>query len=111
MADALQVIAQKGPLPITVPAQIENDSPTLILLSASAWTQTANVMIEVELLVDGVVVAWAGLFSNPATQHMALVSVPVPYSFTIGAHTFTLQAANPQTVSDSNDLYYVTLLY
>lgn len=111
MADALQVISQKGPLPITQTVQIENDGPTVILLSASAWTQTENSMIGVELLVDGVEVAWATLFSNPTTQHMALVSPAVPYTFTIGEHTFTLQATTPETVSDSNDTYYVTLLY
>jgi len=39
MADAVQVIGQKGPLPITTTFQVENDGPTLILLTASAWTQ------------------------------------------------------------------------
>jgi hypothetical protein len=111
MADAVQVISQEGPLPITTTFQVENDGPTLILLSCSAWTQAANVMIEVDLLIDGVEVAWAELFANVPTQHMALVSVPKPYTFTIGEHTFTLQAANPQTVTDQNDTFYVTLLY
>ena len=111
MADAIQVVGQKGPLPITTTFQVENDGPTLILLAASAWTQTENVNIGVDLLVDGVAVAWAALFCNPTNQHMALVSVPMPYTFTIGEHTFTLQADNPETVSDSNDFYYVTLLY
>jgi hypothetical protein len=110
MADAIQVIDQKGPLPITTPFQVENDGPTLILLSCSAWTQTENVMIEVDLLVDGEAVAWAGLFGNATNQHMALVAVPMPYTFSIGEHTFTLQAG-PDTVSDHNDFYYVTLLY
>jgi hypothetical protein len=111
MADAIQVIGQKGPLPITTTFQVENDGPTLILLACSAWTQTGNVMIEVDLLVDGEAVAWAGLFCNPTGQHMALVSVPMPYTFSIGEHTFTLQAGNAETVSDINDFYYVTLLY
>ena len=111
MADAIQVIGQNGPLPITTTFQVENDSPTLILLSCSAWTQTGDVMIEVDLLVDGVAVAWAALFCNASNQHMALVSVPMPYTFSIGEHTFTLQAGNSETVSDFNDFYYVTLLY
>lgn len=111
MADAIQIIGQKGPLPITTTFQVENDSPTLILLSCSAWSQTPNVMIEVDLLVDGVAVAWAALFCNAPDQHMALVSVPMPYTFSIGEHTFTLQAGNPDTVSDFNDFNYLTLLY
>jgi hypothetical protein len=111
MADAIQVISQQGPLPITTTFQVENDGPTLILLACSAWTQTANVMIGVDLLIDGVEVASAGLYANATEQHMALVSAPMPYTFTIGEHTFTLQAANPQTVSDLNDFFYVTLLY
>ena len=111
MADAIQVIGQNGPLPITTTFQVENDDPTLILLSCSAWTQTADVMIEVDLLVDGEAVAKASLFCNPTAQHMTLVSAPTPYSFSIGEHTFTLQAGNANTVSDFNDFYYVTLLY
>jgi hypothetical protein len=111
MADAIQVIDQKGPLPITTTFQVENDGPTLILLAASAWTKTANVMIEVELLIDGTEIAWAGLFGNTPNQHMALVPVPMPCTLSIGEHTFTLQAGNPETVSDFNDAYYVTLLY
>lgn len=111
MADAIQVISQQGPLPITVTFQVENDGPTLILLSCSAWTQSANVMIEVDLLIDGAEAARASLFCNTPTQHMALVSAPNPYTFSIGEHTFTLQAANPETVGDFNDFYYVTLLY
>ncbi len=111
MADAIQVIGQKGPLPITTTFQVENDGPTLILLTCSAWTQTENNMLEVDLLVDGVAVAWAALFGNAPNQHMALVSVPMPYTFSIGEHTFTLQVGNPETVSDFNDFYYVTLLY
>jgi hypothetical protein len=111
MADAIQVIGQKGPLPITTTFQVENDGPTLILLAGSAWTQTENVTIGVDLLVDGEAVAWAALFCNPSNQHMALVSVPMPYTFTIGLHTFTLRPDSPETVSDHNDFYYVTLLY
>jgi hypothetical protein len=111
MADAIQVISSEGPLPITVTFQVENDGPTLILLSCSAWTQTANVMVEVDLLIDGAEVSWAELFCNTPNQHMALVSVPMPHTFSIGEHTFTLQAANAETVSDFNDTFYVTLLY
>ena len=111
MADAIQVIGQKGPLPITTTFQVENDGPTLILLSCSAWSQTSDVMIEVDLLVDGVAVTGAALFCNTPNQHMALVSVPMPSTFTIGEHTFTLQASNPDTVTDFNDFFYVTLLY
>lgn len=112
MADAVQVISGAGPLPITTTFQVENDGPTLILLACSAWTQqTGNVLIEVDLLIDGAEVASASLFCNPIDQHMALVSAPTPYTLTIGEHTFTLQAANPQTVSDQNDFYYVTLVY
>lgn len=111
MADAIQVIGQKGPLPITTTFQVENDGPTLILLSCSAWSQTPNVMIEVDLLVDGVAVAWAALFCNTPDQHMALVSVPMPNTFSIGEHTFTLQAGTPETVTDFNDFFYLTLLY
>jgi hypothetical protein len=67
--------------------------------------------IEVDLLVDGEAVAWAALFCNAPSQHMALVSVPMPYTLSIGEHTFTLQAGNSETVSDFNDFFYVTLLY
>ncbi|MRD49740.1 hypothetical protein [Caenimonas koreensis] len=111
MADALIAISQSGPLPITQVVNIQNDGPSLIMLSASAWSQTANTMIGVELVIDGAVVTSAMLFCNPTDQHMSLVSTPVPYTFSFGQHTITLQAATSTTVSDSNDFYGVTLLY
>jgi hypothetical protein len=111
MADAVVAISQKGPLPIKQTVMIENDGPSLIFLSASAWTQTPNSVIGVELLVDGTPVTSATLYCNPATQHMSLVSTPVPYTFSFGEHTLILQSTTPQTVTDSNDVYGVTLLY
>ena len=111
MADAFNVIGQKGPLPITTTFQVENDGTTLILLACSAWSQSSEVVLEVDLLIDGLAVAWGALYCNTPAQHMALVCVPMPYTMSIGEHTFTLQAGNPQTVTDFNDYFYLTLLY
>ena len=90
---------------ITTTFPVENDGPTLILLSCSAWSKTADVMLEVDLLVDGVGVTSAALYCNTPNQHMALVSVPMPYTFSIGEHAFTLQAGTSDTVSDFNDFF------
>src|SRR5688572_22535607 len=101
MADVQVIIGQAGPLPIKATADIESDGPAVLTLAGSVWTQTSNSMIGVSLLVDGEAAGSARIFSNGPTTHRAVVPVTIPYTFTIGSHSFTLEQMTPQTVSDS----------
>lgn len=113
MADAQVVINQKGPLPIAQTFQALSDGPALIMLSGSVWTQTPNTVLGINLSVDSVsaVAGTASIFANPTATHMAVVPIIIPYTFPQGEHKIYLTAANPETVSDFNDFYQVTILY
>ena len=111
MAQVQQVISQQGPLPIQVRADIETDAPTVITIAGSVWSPTANSMIGVTLYVDSAEVAEAQIFSNQSNEHRAFVPLIFPYTFSIGQHEFTLEPSTPQTTSDANDFFYVTVQY
>jgi hypothetical protein len=114
VAELQQVVAQQGPLPIKVQAQIETDAPTVVTLAGSVWTATTNTMIGVSLAIDGNVVAKAQIYSNGPTTHRTVIPVSIPYTFPWTQdqeHVFTLEPLTPQTTSDFNDFFYVTVQY
>ena len=111
MAEVQQIIAQAGPLPLQVTANIETDGPTVVTLSGSVWTPNANSMIGIRLEIDEDATIAAQIFSNQSNEHRAVVPVVVPYTFTIGQHVFTLAPLTSQTTSDANDYYCVTVQY
>jgi hypothetical protein len=113
VADVQAIISQAGPLPIKTTAEIMSDGPAVLTLAGSVWTPTANRMIGFTLLVDGEPTnISAEIFSNgPSTHRAAVVPVVVPYTFTIGPHTFALEPATSDTTSDSNDRFYLTVQY
>ncbi|HYN85740.1 MAG TPA: hypothetical protein VER32_10820 [Pyrinomonadaceae bacterium] len=111
MANVLTIFDQVGPLPLNATLDVRSDGPALLMISGSVWTETQNSNIGITLLIDGKAVAGAGIFCNPTTQHVAVVTAYVPVQLTFGSHTFTLQASSTSTVSDFNDTYNVCLLY
>jgi hypothetical protein len=109
---AIQVIVQQaGPLPIKVTFQALGDLPTYMEVNGSVWSQSANVVIGIEVNLDGQNVGQAKLFSNGTATHRAVVPTYIPIKLTHGSHTITLSAATPQTVSDYNDFYTVVIHY
>jgi hypothetical protein len=111
VAELQEIIAQNGPLPIKVTADIETDGPTVVTVAGSVWTTTPNSTIGVGLLIDGNLMVKAQIFSNGANEHRAVVPVSISYTFTIGQHTFTLEPLTGQTTSDANDVFWVTVQY
>ena len=112
MADAQVLISQAGPLPIEATAQIQSDAESVLTLSGSVWSGTANRMIGFTLFIDGEPTnISAEIFSNGASEHRAVVPVTIPYTFDIGQHTFGLQPATSDTTSDGNDRFYLTVQY
>ena len=115
MAEIQQVIAQYGPLPIEVTADIETDGPTVVTVAGSVWTTTKDSMIGVTLMIDGNPVAKVPIFSNGPSTHRAVVPVSFPYTFTStvqpNQHTFVLEEMTPQTTSDYNDYFTVYVQY
>jgi hypothetical protein len=111
MADVQLIVDQAGPLPIKATADIESDGPAVLTLAGSVWSQTSNTMIGVSLLVDDEPAGSARIFSNGPSTHRAVVPVTIPYTFTIGSHTFTLEPMTTQTISDGNDFFTLGVQY
>ena len=111
MAELQQIIMQYGPLPIETTATIETDGPTIVSVSGSVWTSTQKSMIGVALFIDGTPQIKAPIFSNGSNTHRTVVPVSIPYTFTIGQHTFLLQELTPLTTSDANDFFVLTVQY
>jgi hypothetical protein len=81
----------------------------VLTLAGSVWTATANCMIGIALTIDAEAPITAQIFSNGANTHRAVVPVTVPYTFAIGEHTFALTPLTPQTTSDFNDYFSVSV--
>lgn len=110
------VINQEGPLPIEVEMQSGDTGTMMLILAGSAWSQVADVPLGVEVLLDGVVVGSARIFSNGTSEHRALVPAHIPVVLDKPfsgddppSYTVALQASNPQTITDVNDYFQVTL--
>src|SRR5690349_2234932 len=100
---AVQLILQQaGPLPITATFNSIGDSPMYLEVNGSVWTQTPNVMIGIDVQIDGQAVGTAMIFSNGPSTHRAVVPVYIPVTLAPGPHKLTLSASG-NTVSDSND--------
>ena len=81
-----------------------------IEVNGSVWTQTANVMIGIDIAIDGQNVGTAHIFSNGNTTHRAVVPAYIPVKLGQGPHKITLSAST-NTVSDFNDLYTAVIHY
>ena len=105
------VIQQVGPLPITVNFNAPGDSPMILEVNGSVWTQTANSMTGIGIKLDGKAVGAAQIFSNGTATHRAVVPAFIPIQLTQGQHTLSLFANNATTLSDFNDFFTAGIRY
>jgi hypothetical protein len=63
-----------------------------------------------DIAVDGKVLGSAMVFCNEAGSHRALIPVLIPAQLSIGEHKLAL-TARPNTDTDFNDYFNLTLLY
>ncbi len=101
----------KGPLPVTATFKPVTDGPCCLVVSGSVWTQGVNVMIGIQVSLDGNVIGSASIYSNAATTHRAVVPTYIPLKLTFANHQVTLSALPGGTVSDANDFFDVVLEY
>ena len=104
------LINQKGPLPITAQFNSIGDSPMFLEVQGSVWSTTANVMIGIDINIDGQVVGTAHIFSNGASTHRACVPAYIQVQLAQGPHKLTLSAAANAT-SDYNDYFTAVIHY
>lgn len=109
---ALTILNAQGPLPLKATFQAPVDGPVTIAVSGSAYTATAGCWVGVQVLFDTWIAGNCTVFCNAASSHQtlipALLSTAIPGS---GTHAVVLMPATPDTQSDANDFYQVTLLY
>ena len=105
------VINQKGPLPIKTTFDSEGDAPVYLIVNGSVWTQSPNVMIGIQIWLDGNVVGQAQIFSNTATTHRTVVPAYIPVQLSYGQHTLALTPLPNSTVSDVNDFFTAVIHY
>ena len=104
------LINQKGPLPITAQFNSIGDSPMFLEVQGSVWSTTANVMIGIDINIDGQVVGTAHIFSNGASTHRACVPAYIQVQLAQGPHKLTLSAP-ANTTSDYNDYFTAVIHY
>ena len=98
-----------GPLPVSVTFQAPLDGPATFLFSGTAWTTNVNVLIGVQVLLDGNVIGTAKMFSNAASEHRTLPTQVMNANLEQGVHKITFQAL-VGTVTDANDFFSLSLL-
>lgn len=112
MAGSLFTIAGNvaGPLPLNIPFTAPLDGPVTLMFSGTAWSQTANVMIGVNILLDGNLIGTSQLFSNLVAEHKTLPAQLITADLGEGQHTLRIVALNSNTATDFNDNFSVWLL-
>ena len=107
--DQMRVMIVANDLPYPFSASFTTRGGTLLVqFAGSAWTNTAQQMVSVSLLMDNKrEIATASVFANNAGMHMALVPVAVVLEgVNAGEHTFTVSSRNQL---DRNDLFNITV--
>jgi hypothetical protein len=110
MSAQLIAVNLAGPLPVVATFQAPMDGPTAFLFSGSAWSQSSNMLIGVQVLLDGVVIGTSQLFSNGTGEHRALPAQVMVADLQPGEHKIVFQALNGATITDSNDSFSLALL-
>jgi hypothetical protein len=106
----LQIINQLGPLPIKAQFQAPLDGPALLVVTGTLWSTSANVILQMDVALDGNQIGVAQICSNGASTHRALPTLFIGVPLTFGQHTITL-TGGPNVTSDLNDTFNVSLLY
>lgn len=113
MADAIVLLDTAGPLTVSTTFNAPADGPVIFVLSGTAWTQNAGVLIGINLELDGQPIGnMAMCWANQSANHQAMRTTFIPFdNLTFGEHTIEVVNANSETITDVNDYVQVTLLY
>jgi hypothetical protein len=107
----LQIINQAGPLPIKASFNAPLDGPALMVVTGSLWSTAPNVMMQLNVALDGTQIATGQLFSNAPSTHRALPTLFINVNLTYGQHTLMLTLAGSSVTSDLNDPFAASILY
>jgi hypothetical protein len=113
MAEALVIFDGTGPLPQSAIFNSPTDGPVVFVLSGTARTESAAVLIGINLVLDGYDIGDPAMcWANQNDNHQAMRTTFIPFDgLTIGEHTVELVNAFENTITDENDYMQVTMLY
>ena len=113
MANAIVILDGAGPLPQSATFTSPTDGSVIFVVSGTARTASAPVLIGINLVLDGAGIGDAAMcWANQNDNHQALRTTFIPYdNLSIGEHTIELVNAYENTITDQNDYFQVTLLY
>lgn len=107
-----QILALAGPLPVEAPFDSPVIGPVDFIITGTAWTSVAAGPIGVVVLVDGIPIGKTAMYANFKSDHMTLPTVFGSITLdSLGPHTVSVIPANPNTTTDYNDHFTVTIQY
>ena len=109
------IIDQAGPLPISVQIDDPGDVPVIFEFTGSCYTNTVRGFTGINLEINGSQAAQSIIYANNLNVHLATVTKAYstnldPTHGVPGKHTIKLTNM-PNTVTDTNDWFTVTLHY
>jgi hypothetical protein len=108
---ALQIINQKGPLPLKNQFQAPLDGPAVLIVTGTLWTTVANTLLQLNVALDGTPIATGQMWSNAASTHRAFPTLLININLTYGQHVLELSLAGQGATSDFNDFFSASILY
>ena len=113
--DVQQLINQQGPLPLKGGFIADKADTALLVVTGSLWSGTANVMLQMNVYLDGnpTPIAVLQMFSNGASTHRVLPTLLMGLPpLASGQHTLilALPSGSPAT-SDLNDFFSASLIF
>jgi hypothetical protein len=105
------IIHQAGPLPIKTTVKWPSSDIVTMAVSGSAWTQSPNTTVAVNVSVDGQMIGTLQMYANQSGVHLAFPTAFLPSQGTFGEFTVALTPANGTTLTDANDMFTVALIY
>jgi hypothetical protein len=102
---------QAGPLPIKQSFMWPSSETIIVAVSGSAWTQTPNTFLALQVMVDDQVIGTIQQLAGAATTHLALPTGFFAINRQISQATLTLSAGNATTIADGNDHFTVALIF
>jgi hypothetical protein len=106
----LPIINQVGPLPLKTQFNSPMDGPAILVVTGSLWSQSNNVMLTMDVQLDGASIGTAQIFSNGSSTHRAFSTLFIAVNLSYGPHTLVL-ISGANTVSDLNDTFAVSLIF
>ena len=113
MPKTLIIYDGAGPLPQSVTFQSPVDGSATFILSGTARTGSAAILLGISLTLDGSVIGNPAMcWANQNDVHMVMRTTFIPVDYLkYGSHQIEITNANSATITDVNDYFQVVLLY